>query len=748
MNIRKESLMNTQSMSKRLPMIFVSIVLSLLLVIPNHSSPAAVQAAATSESLAAASTYVWQKVNTGLEDPFALQFSSNFGTNGQVYAFSDFNTLYVGHGYGAIFRSDTRGKTWENHFPPVPWPDQPPVLRLAAVSPETASGPVMLAVEDYTDTSDWTSYHRLVRSTSSSSGWTTVWDKSPLFNQIVFSPAFATDGIVFVTLADSPTGGIWKSTDWGVTWHPDQKIAVHPYNGRVISLVFSPNFTTDHTLMASVPSYWDGETTWPGGTYRSENGGTTWIPSDAGCLGRVWKLAFSPTYTTDQTVYAQGEDSSDLNNSRVYRSTDLGRNWVCLPNQPNAGAIFDIALSPAYASDHTLLLGTTGGGLVQSTNAGTSWQTLAWNGSGVQYAYFSPNYPNDHTLAVTLKGMQFGYNGPAGNFFSYDGGSSWQPAGIYPPPVNALALSPAYDTDRSLWASLGAGQGNAYRSTNAGDTWLSQFRWITYWPVFNSMAAVQKSGGGHLVFATTLAVPGNGGGVYLSSDGGINYYPTTGPTYGNVVVVSPGFASDHTVWVGAYYGLYYSVNSGTNWAIHPGDLPANNVIGLAVSPAYPTDHTLFAVVSSLSTTQLYRTTNSGTNWTSLALPGGAIPSKVSISPAYATDQTIWVSSTANGVFRSSNKGDSWQSPTTVLSGCGEVQPNGSSVVRLLWAVCSGNLYRSPDEGATWIQDGPAGVGATFVAAFPDGKTVFLGTADKGIYRRTSMYSVFLPFTRR
>jgi photosystem II stability/assembly factor-like uncharacterized protein len=735
--------MNTLNMPSRLPIILLPMVLILLLTIMSDSSASANPVATGYRSSAASPAYIWKKVNIGLEAPFALQFSSNYSVNGQVYAFRDHTTLIdpLGQGYGAIFRSDDRGDKWSIYS------GVPPVLLLAAVSPETASGPVILAVERYYEDGEAEYSYRLVRSTSQASGWTTVWTKSPLFTQIVFSPAFATDGIVFVVLADAPNGGIWKSTDFGITWHPEQKILVDPDNGRVSHLAFSPNFSVDHTMLAAIPDDYVDGTLYFGDTRRSEDGGDTWQTSDSftSCLGEVYKLAFSPNFAVDQTVFAMGDDSSDLDNYRIYRSTNKGKDWICMPNQPQAGVILDIAISPAFASDTTILLGTKANGLVQSTDGGTSWHNLAWDQSAVQYAYFSPNYPSDHTLAVALLNGEPA--GPGGTFFSNNGGTNWKPAGIYPAPVSSIAISPSYTADPSLWASLGAGQGSNFRSEDAGNSWLGQPLYnMNGRYAFTDLADGPKSGGGYVVFGTST-LGASLGGVYVSSDSGATYFRFGGPLYAYAVEVSPAFATDQTVWAGGN-GLYYSSTAGSGWALLPGDLPAGDVIGLAVSPAYPTDHTLFAVVSGTSSTLLYRTTNSGTNWAALTLPIGAVPSKIAVSTAYATDQTVWVSSVGSGVLRSSDKGDNWQSPTTVLSGCGAVQPNGTSAGRLLWAVCSGSLYRSSDEGATWIQDGPAGVNATVVAAFPDGKTVFLGTADKGIYRRMNMYSVFLPLTRR
>lgn len=551
--------------------------------------------------------------------------------------------------------------------------------------------------------------------------------------------------------ANSPAGGIWKSTDGGVTWRPDQKIAIHPYNGRVISLAFSPNFAADRTLMASVPSYWDGSITWPGGTYRSTDGGDQWSAvavDPVSCLGRVWKLVFSPTFAADRTVYAMGEDSTDLNNYRIYRSTNGGSQWECLPVQPAAGDIFDIALSPAFASDRTVLLGTARKGLMRSADGGASWHTLAWNGSGVLYAYFSPNYTQDRLIGVALLGARYYYDGPGGNFFSDDGGATWRSANIYPAPVQALALSNAYASDHSLWASLGAYQGNLYRSTNAGGVWRTQIGGFVYGPVFNSLAAFRPAGGNATVFAVSPGSPMVGGGVYVSTDGGASYVKTSGPAYGNQVVISPAYASDSTVWVGAYNGLYRSTDAGANWGLLPGDLPAANVTGLAVSPAYASDRTLFSVLPEGATAGVYRTTDAGAHWTRLILPGGAVPMKVALSPSFASDQTVWVSTLADGVFRSTNRGDDWQAPVSALAGCGQVAPGSATAAgRILWAACSGTLYRSTDEGATWTADGPASATVTQVAAFPDGATVFVGTEGQGIYRRERVFTVSLPLVR-
>lgn len=166
----------TSSLHLAAGLLLLAVLTLVLLACGNH----AVFAAGTIGTPAEAPpTYRWRQVNTGLEDPWAMWFSSNFAANGQVYAFFDYTTLGPGYGYGgygAILRSNTRGRTWSFYGA------APPLFKLTAVSPETPTGPVLLGVEEYFNEAEGDWRYRLLRSTSATGGWTTVWDKSPLFS--------------------------------------------------------------------------------------------------------------------------------------------------------------------------------------------------------------------------------------------------------------------------------------------------------------------------------------------------------------------------------------------------------------------------------------------------------------------------------------------------------------------------------------------------------------------------------------
>ena len=102
----------------------------------------------------------------------------------------------------------------------------------------------------------------------------------------------------------------------------------------------------------------------------------------------------------------------------------------------------------------------------------------------------------------------------AGCFASIDGGATWEPrnVGLTSPYVQALAASPTFAKDRTLYAgTLGSG---VMRSTNGGLTWGA----IDFWqgPVaVTSVAVAIDAANDTVVLAGTAS-----GGIFRSSNGG------------------------------------------------------------------------------------------------------------------------------------------------------------------------------------------------------------------------------------
>lgn len=184
--------------------------------------------------------------------------------------------------------------------------------------------------------------------------------------------------------AASATGGVWKTTDNGVTWRPVfEREAVHSV-GAIALDQRDPNVVWVGTGEATNRQ----SSGWGDGVYKSTDGGATWRHMGLRDSKHIARIAIDPTNSSVVYVAVPGHLWGPNRERGLYKSTDGGSTWsLVLARDEDTGAV-DVAIDPSdpdivYAALYTrrrapfgFVGGGAGSGLYKSTDAGRTWRRL------------------------------------------------------------------------------------------------------------------------------------------------------------------------------------------------------------------------------------------------------------------------------------------------------------------------------------------------------------------------------------
>ena len=266
--------------------------------------------------------------------------------------------------------------------------------------------------------------------------------------------------------------------------------------------------------------------------------------------------------------------------------------------------------------------------------------TKASSATRVTALAISPTFDRDRTLfAGTSHGV----------FRSSDGGETWtqKNQGLRDTGIRALAISPIFERDRTLFACVEPG---LFRSLDAGDTWQSVHEWGCGSGFSGEGTALALSP----AFETDSTLfAGN----FRSSDGGETWQRLL--ISAQALAFSPEYDRDNTLFVGLGDRVFRSTDGGDTWEqVHAASFSSTLVEALAVSPAFDKDNTLFAGTSE----GVYRSTDGGDTWQPVneGLANLRMVQALAVSPAFAKDNTLFAGTVDRGVFRSDDRGESWE----------------------------------------------------------------------------------------
>lgn len=279
----------------------------------------------------------------------------------------------------------------------------------------------------------------------------------------------------------------------------------------------------------------------------------------------------------------------------------------------------------------------------------------------------------------------------SGLWRSDDGGAQWQPvndiagvpAGM---PITALAVSPFYRSDGTVFASV---PGGILRSTDGGKQWA------------------------------VVALP-------------------SPPPFVSALAVSPNYEGDGVVFAPTLEdGIFRSIDRGVTWQAWNFGLFDRNILSIAVSPAFAHDRTVYVGAE----TGVFCSRNGGSAWRETGFPTDSAPVlSLSISSQFAQDGILFAGTEAAGVFYSADRGKTWQQALT----CGAVNTillsSTFPETADLLVVSNDTLWLSRDRGQSWSNRNPDEIyGAEYTSAaapsgFAPGAALLVGLADGRVLR--------------
>jgi photosystem II stability/assembly factor-like uncharacterized protein len=327
-------------------------------------------------------------------------------------------------------------------------------------------------------------------------------------------------------------------------------------------------------------------------------------------------------------------------------------------------------------------------------------------------------------------------------------------------PVTSLAVPASWRQEGQLFAVWGNGQppgrcyafaqfgGFLYRGSTVSPQWTPPRTGLPPGCPYVSALAVspdfERDG--------TLWAGIVGSGLYRTADGGRLWQPASDrlPSMSvNQIALSPGFAADRTIFLRAQGVLLLrSTDGGTTWQ-KLSTTDSYLARHLALSPEFSHDHTL-ALLASLpdGQTQVRISRDGGDHWQTVANPGPEPVLSLSLAPEFARWGVLFAYSNTGRLYRSADAGQTWQPVLATglpdatagqwVYGASEErrpvfflatarEPDGAP------GAITGRLFRSPDGGLTWQEVSVGGTSApTALAISPDfaqDGVILVGTAQ-------------------
>ena len=572
-------------------------------------------------------------------------------------------------------------------------------------------------------------------------------------------------------------GGVWESLDTGATWAPRTDaqatlttgaIAFDPGNAQTVyagtgegdfyawlgsGLLRSQNGGTTWNLLAGAPfvgiGFYDivvdplngqhllAATT--GGLFESSNGGAAWASRRA---QKTWDLSMHPSVQGQQNstkeVFAGCGDGLQISN-------DGGTTWaaVNLPGAPVQWIRIEVCHAPSNG-DVVYVFATGKGPQPLDPWVGYLWRRSIAAGAfvavgfpqGLQvgqawYDWCAAVAPNDPDV-LYLGGIDLhkGVRNPMNDSWVWTNISAKINGDCVHPDQHHVAIGPTAPT-----VVYSTNDGGVFRSPDAGVSWrslnkgldIAEFEYLASHPQYDAwlIGGTQDNG-------TERYEAGEVWFHVQDGDGGHCGIDATSPA--TCFHTFFGMSLQRST-MGGSWGTWASINP---------PIPQNYV--RLFYPPVDVNGTVVAQAGQ----SVFMSTDSGTNWTEVALPANEVATTLAIS----TVARVYVGTTQGNVYRIDLVNNAWQNPVALTQPRAGfvsdllVDPNNASRIWVTYSnIAGGHVYRSDNAGTTWsdVSAGLPNIPANAVAVDPmQGDTAWVAL-DAGVFRTTTAGAAWTSF---
>ena len=578
--------------------------------------------------------------------------------------------------------------------------------------------------------------------------------------------------------ACAPAGGLWKTTNSGVSWslmNTDGLASI-----GVSDVAIDPNNTN---IMYIATGDGDAGDTYALGVLKTTDGGLTWNTT-----GLNWAVTNNSTTSRILIDPSDSQKVIAVTSNGIYRTINAGTTWT----QVQPGSFKDLEFHPT----NPLIVYATGASYYRSSDGGATWtnitsglpttdvtrMALAVSANNSSYVYILAGKSSDAGMRGVYRSTDSGltftaqYTGPL-NLMGWDpsgtdaGGQAWYDLVIEADPNDANVIY--------------TGGVNVWKSSNGGTSW--------------SLAGHWYGGGAPYVHAdihamafvpgTTRLLVGCDGGVFTTTDGGPNfsdissnlqiaqqYRLSTSATNANLVltgwqdngtnlkngstftrpmggdgmecIINPSNAS--IMYGEVYYG---SIQKSTNGGLSFGTaVCGSGGAGVNENGAWVTPYVLGSNPAHLyvGKTRVYKSTDNGTTFTTLGAMGSGVINSLCVAPA---DNNYIYASKGGTMYKSTDNGTTFTTVTGLPGNYITYICTNSSNAQEVYVTLSGynsgvKVYKSTNAGTTWtnISGTLPNIPANCIV-YQTGSTnnaLYVGT-DAGVYYRDDVLGAWVPY---